>query len=81
MCGTPVVAFRMGVSLDLVQDGETGYLAELGDAKGLCDGIQRVLDASPEDQQRMNRACGQASKALDFPAFIGKMNEIIGLSR
>ena len=42
MCGTPVVAFKTGVALDLIDGYETGYAADLKDSKELSDGIYAV---------------------------------------
>jgi glycosyltransferase involved in cell wall biosynthesis len=44
MCGTPVVAFKMGVALDLVITNETGYLAKLKDVEDLCTGVAHILN-------------------------------------
>ncbi len=44
MCGTPVVAFRTGVAVDLVRDGETGWSAGPGDAEGLAAAMRRALE-------------------------------------
>ncbi len=46
MCGTPVVSFEMGVSLDLVITGETGYRARLKDSGDLAQGIFNILNLS-----------------------------------
>ena len=40
-CGTPVVASRIGGLPELVSEGETGFLAEPGDAPSLADAIVR----------------------------------------
>jgi glycosyltransferase involved in cell wall biosynthesis len=45
-CGTPVVAFRVGGIVDMIEDGRTGLLAEPGSAEGLAAGIER-LSADP----------------------------------
>lgn len=38
-CGTPVVGFEIGGMPDMVQHGDTGWLAKLGDVDGLVQGI------------------------------------------
>lgn len=43
MSGTPVVAFRMGVAEDLIEDGVTGVIAELGSVEEFADGMRRIL--------------------------------------
>lgn len=43
MAGTPVVAFRMGVVEDLVEDGISGVAAELGNVAAFAAGLREVL--------------------------------------
>jgi glycosyltransferase involved in cell wall biosynthesis len=43
MSGTPVVAFRMGVAEDLIEDSAGGIIASLGDARDFAAGLQSVL--------------------------------------
>lgn len=44
-CGTPVVAFAKGGSMDTVVPGKTGVLVETQDADCLAEGIRVALDA------------------------------------
>lgn len=57
MCGTPVVAFDMGVAPDLVYTGRTGYLARLKDVDDLARGIKSVIDQSDAECALMRDAC------------------------
>ena len=43
MSGTPVVAFRMGVAEDLIEDGASGVIAPLSDVCEFASGLKRVL--------------------------------------
>jgi glycosyltransferase involved in cell wall biosynthesis len=43
--GLPVVAFACGGTLDLVQDGRTGWLAEPGSLDSLKSAISRAINA------------------------------------
>jgi glycosyltransferase involved in cell wall biosynthesis len=43
LCGTPVVAFQTGIAEELLGDGACGYMANLGDAEDLAQGIVKVL--------------------------------------
>ena len=42
-CGVPVIASRIGGLPELVVDGETGFLCELGDLEGYTDAADRLL--------------------------------------
>ncbi len=57
MCGTPVVSFEMGVALDLVHDGQTGYRVPLGDTMRMADKIALILKASESDRMLMRANC------------------------
>jgi len=60
LLGTPVVATRAGGTVDLIQTGETGLLAPIGDAESLASCLVRMLT---EDGLR-DRICGAASAQI-----------------
>jgi len=57
MCGTPVVAFNMGVSMDLVLTGETGYRAKYADVEDLAKGIDYILSLNQDEYNLMSNKC------------------------
>lgn len=57
MSGTPVVAFEMGVALDIVKTGETGYLAKWNDADDMAKGINQLLDMPMDKYSQMRKNC------------------------
>lgn len=59
-CGTPVVAFRTGGLVDIVDDGITGALAEPLDPASLATAIRWVLD---DPQRRRSLAVAARKKA------------------
>lgn len=74
MSGTPVVAFEMGVALDIVKTGETGYLAKWNDANDMAKGIEYILDLPKTTLARMKRNC----RDLAFKTYSRNIqNEII----
>lgn len=77
MCGTPVVAFKMGVSIDLVTNGKTGFLAELGDSAALARGVQEILMLSLEDKDKVNAECLKVAEELNYRAFVGNLRALL----
>src|SRR5260370_14700125 len=53
--GRPVIASRIGGLIDLVADGETGFLVQPGDSLALQQAIERLL-AGPDLRRRMGQA-------------------------
>ena len=43
LCGTPVIAFDMGIVPELITSGENGYVARLGDAEDFARGLKTML--------------------------------------
>jgi glycosyltransferase involved in cell wall biosynthesis len=60
--GTPCVSFDVGGVPDVVRHMETGYLARLGDAAALAEGIRTLL-ADGEVRARMAEACRSVAEA------------------
>jgi glycosyltransferase involved in cell wall biosynthesis len=57
MCGTPVVAFEMGVALDIVINGKTGYRAKLKDSNDLAQGLYNILTLNERDYRYLADYC------------------------
>lgn len=64
MCGTPVVSFEMGVSLDLVINGQTGYRAKLKDSSDMAQGIFDILKMKSHDYKRLSVSCRDLALSL-----------------
>ncbi|HSV88428.1 MAG TPA: glycosyltransferase [Bacteroidales bacterium] len=67
MCGIPVVAFDMGVALDLVITGETGYIAKKGDINDLAEGVNKVLALTESNFEDVNKKCRNLGLYLCSP--------------
>ena len=64
MCGVPIVSFIMGVAVDLVEDGVTGYKVELRDSKALAKSIIKILSLKGKEYSRMSMNC--RNKAIEI---------------
>ena len=67
MSGTPVVSFEMGVSLDLVITGETGYRARIKDSSDMAQGIFNILKLNSDDYDRLSMHCRELALKLCSP--------------
>jgi Glycosyltransferase len=56
-CGTPVVSFNMGVAMNLVINGKTGYIAQMKDARSLSEGILEFYQMNPEKLEEYRFNC------------------------
>ena len=54
-CEVPVIATRVGGIPELVEDGECGYLFEIGDVNGMAQTAQRLLN-DDQNRARLGRA-------------------------
>lgn len=67
MCGTPVIAFEMGVAPDLVHTGKTGYRAKLKDSEDLAKGIAQILSLGKDAHDTMSNNCRELGLRLCHP--------------
>lgn len=70
MCGTPVVSFETGVSLDLVIPGMTGYRARLMDSDEMAAGILRLLTTPEQDYETLRKNCRELALKLIHPQVV-----------
>ena len=67
MCGTPVVSFEMGVSVDLVITGETGYRAKIKDSGDMAQGISEILKLNSDNYYDLSLRCRKHALNLYSP--------------
>jgi len=70
--GKPVVASRVGGILDLVNEGQNGFLAEPGDEKGLAIAIKKLLE-----DKKMRDEMGKRGREIAQDFSVEKMIEKI----
>ncbi len=75
MCGTPVVAFEVGVAIDIIKDKGTGYVAKKGDVYDFARGIKYIYDIN--DKNLMRKTCRNLSLSLfSMPAIASQIENI-----
>ena len=57
LCGTPVVSFPIGIALDLVIPGKTGFLADFRDSESLSEGLYLFYLNSSADNKKISDNC------------------------
>jgi glycosyltransferase involved in cell wall biosynthesis len=75
-CGVPVLGYRAGGLPEVVENGRTGFLREVGDVDGLAaDGIALLKDGSAwSEASRAARA--RAVTHFDADAIVGRYVDI-----
>ncbi len=80
MCGTPVIAFKMGLALDVVEGKGTGYCAGIGDTEDFAKGIYRYL--FEEDRKTVSERCREIGlETSSFSAFVRKIDGAYKIAR
>lgn len=70
MCGTPVVAFKMGVAIDLVISKTTGYCAKYKDLGDYVSGIEYIYGLNEQEKESMSKSCRDlALSTYSYPIF------------
>lgn len=67
MCGTPVVSFEMGVSLDLVINGKTGYRGKIKESADMAQGIYNILTMNSDKYKQLSHNCRELALKLYSP--------------
>ncbi|WP_323750779.1 glycosyltransferase family 4 protein [Marinobacter sp.] len=75
-CKKPVVCTRTGGNPEIVEDGENGYLVDVGDISGLAEKLRKLIE-QPELRVRMGRI--GAEKVADRYDVNAMLDEYIGL--
>ena len=67
LCGTPVVAFPVGYSCDLIKTDITGYLANYRDIEDLARGIDSILSLTKIEWKSMSDRCSSEAHLYFSP--------------
>jgi len=84
-CGLPVITTRAGEIPDLVEDGETGYVTDLGDVEAIANAIVELAN-HPDRREQMGkvaRARVEARYSLDMlgPRLMAIYDQVLGKAR
>ncbi len=78
MCGTPVVAFEVGVAMDLVLTKITGYRAKFGNIDDLANGIDYVLSLDDTNYRIMSERCRSlAISSYSYDVYKNKISSVL----
>ncbi|WP_282134434.1 glycosyltransferase [Seonamhaeicola maritimus] len=79
MCGTPVIGFPVGGIVDMIQDGENGYLAEEISVDSLTFQLNKFLDNSDifNRNEIRNNAMKKYDKKIQAKQYIDLFNQIL----
>jgi glycosyltransferase involved in cell wall biosynthesis len=76
LLGKPVIATAAGGVLELIDDGQTGFLVPPGNSGAMADAIRRVLEAPGEAQAVGARAREWARQQFSLARQVAEMSEI-----
>jgi glycosyltransferase involved in cell wall biosynthesis len=70
--GLPVVSSRVGGADDVITPGANGYLFDVGDVRGLIDGV-RAIAADPACRVEMGRRARRFAESQAWPAMMDEL--------
>lgn len=84
-CEVPVVASRVGGLPEVVTDGETGFLSEVGDVDKMAEDAARLL-ADPELRKKMGKSARESAISryrtdIVIPKYIDYYNRVLSKVR
>lgn len=74
-CGVPVVASRAGGLIYTVDDGESGFLAPIGDDLAFADAMQSIL-ANPQLRDEMGETARQSAHRFSWSAIAQSIHHV-----
>lgn len=78
MCGTPLVSFNVGGSIDLVVTGQTGYNCGIPSVASLLQGLNYMINLTYSESLSLHDSCRRfALERLSVEVFINKFSQIV----
>lgn len=81
-CGTPVVCFRIGTALDVVDEKGTGYCARLRDSGDFAEGMRQFYRLDRKQREEISARCRNlAMETTSFAAFSRFVDRLFDLTK
>ena len=80
-CGRPAIAVDAYGPAEIVEDGETGWLVEPDDVRGLADALVEAVNRPEERARRGERAREVALERYSWPALAAKVAAVYEAAR
>lgn len=74
--GIPVVATRHGGPMEIIRDGENGFLVDYNNAKEMAERIAKLIEDSETYQSISEKGMKEARKKYTIGAMVGNMEKI-----
>ena len=75
-CGKPVLATRAGSLVDVIDDGQTGFLVPPGDPPALAQAILRFLDLGHAEQSAFSRRIAEQGQRFSWERYLNCLSEL-----
>jgi len=80
LCGRPVIGTRSGGIIDIIEEGKSGMLVDLGDRKALADAIEYLIVDAEERERLAGAGMESAREKFDPYAVARRFIELYHLS-
>lgn len=77
LCGTPVVSFEVGVAIDLVRDGKTGFLVSSKVTKAYVDTVFKAINLSNQRIDELSVNCKNLSEEIKANDLFSKIDSLL----
>ena len=78
-CGVPVIATRCGGPEEIVEDGKTGFLVDVGDVDGTADRMARLLSDAELAREMGRHGAELVVERFSSQAFRAQLAGLFGL--
>jgi glycosyltransferase involved in cell wall biosynthesis len=76
--GMPIITTEATAGPDLIQDKVEGRLVQVGDTDALCEAMQTLAAAEPEQFERMSRAARRRAEEFSWDAYGDRWQQLLG---